>query len=152
MDKYNNISSIYQTLQTFFIIWTLLRSSWHMYIKTPNWGLCRAKSTKLHFILTSLSTHTPAELATPLPFSMRNWIKFRNIQFRILRGRGLLLLHIDRGKDVKFCIFEQCPGGKLSIFDKGVGWEGGQNIMHCCLYTSTSLPDRIGFSGSNVPL
>ena len=34
-------------------------------------------------------------------------------------AEGLLVPHIDRGKDVKFRIFDRC-----------VGWEGGQNKMH----------------------
>ena len=43
----------------------------------------------------------------------------------------------DRGKEVKFHIFEQGLGGKFRIIDRGLGGEGGQNKLCFCLFLST---------------
>ena len=50
---------------------------------------------------------------------------------------GCLVPLNDRGKGVKFRIFEQGPGGKFRIIDRGVGGEGGQNKLRFCLFLST---------------
>ena len=55
------------------------------------------------------------------------------------RGRGCLVPANDSGKEIKFRIFEQGPGGKSRIIDRGLRGEGGQNKLCFCLFLYTSL-------------